>query len=224
MSLSIAVKESKPTTIGINSLPVELKIHILAAIEDLSTLSAIVHASSAFHKIYAAHRPKILTQITLGSLKARGIVFTTPIQWAEVCFKTGKQYREPLREEQPLLLSAFQSINKRLQSDSKTPMVFDVQQCLCLLKIAHMLAFRVGNSQENIFADLDSEGPPEYPFLPAPNIYKRFKKADKRIRSSSYPCGMNNYEIVFVRDFDSKQRGSIDTHTLLSHEIETGAH
>lgn len=222
MTFSTAVKQSKPTTNSIDSLPIELEIQILDEIEDISTLSALIHASPAIHKIYVAHRSKILPQITLRTLKARGIVFTTAIDWAEVCFRTGKQYRKPCREEQSLLLFVFQSINRQLQSHSSTPMVFDVQQCLCLLKIAHMITYRGGDNTKKVLEQLESEELPAYSFLHVPDILEVSKETGYRIRSRTYPCGRIHYGLIVVRDFDPEQSGEVDTYTLVSHMIAAG--
>ena len=218
MSLSTSIKQINPATSGIDSLPVELRIQILDEIEDHPTLSALVHASPVIHKVYAAHRSKILPQMTLRTLKARGIVFTKPIDWAEVCFKTGKQYRKPCREEQSLLSSLFQSINQQLRSPSVTPAAFNVQQCLCLMKIAHMNTYRLADNPKKIFGQTKSEELPAYAFPHTPDILEAFEKTGSRI----YPCGMSRYALIVVGDFDSEQRGQVDTYTLLSHMIEPG--
>ena len=55
----------------LESLPTELKLAIFDQLPDISTLLALVRASSAFHNVYYADRERILTRVTLRQLATR---------------------------------------------------------------------------------------------------------------------------------------------------------
>ena len=85
-----------------------------------------------------------------------------------------------------------------------------------------MNIYRVGDHPRKILTNLKSEELPVYPFLGVPDILEAFKNRNYQIRSRTYPCGMSCYALIVVREFDSEQRGEIDTYTLLSHMIDAG--
>lgn len=52
-------------------LPTELKLAVLNQLSDVKSLSALVHASPIFHKVYSLDRELILTKITIRELRNR---------------------------------------------------------------------------------------------------------------------------------------------------------
>ena len=65
------------STPKMEALPSELKLQILCYV-DFRALRALVHASPAYHAIYQASREKILTRVTLHSLRVK---LCLPSQW-----------------------------------------------------------------------------------------------------------------------------------------------
>lgn len=55
----------------LESLPAELQLEILNNLPDISTLSALVHATPILRRVYASNREKILTGCTLRELRTR---------------------------------------------------------------------------------------------------------------------------------------------------------
>ena len=49
----------------LKSITTELKLAVIDQLTDISTLLALVYASSAFHKVYYADRESIVTMVTL---------------------------------------------------------------------------------------------------------------------------------------------------------------
>ena len=132
------------------SLPIELKLHVFDCVQELPTLSTLVHAFPSFYKIYAANRAEIFTAVTLRSLEARGILFTEPISWAEVCLTAGKGAVLPRPWEADSLLSIFKKINLHIESKSRSRMVFSVKECHLLGKILHIVAYSVEKKNDDI--------------------------------------------------------------------------
>ena len=62
----------------LGSLPFELKFKLLKTLPDISTLSNLVHASPAYHELYAANCETIFTAVTINELEGKGIDILKP--------------------------------------------------------------------------------------------------------------------------------------------------
>ena len=190
------------------TLPAELILQIIDHVQELPTLSALVHASPVFHRVYAAHRAELLTKITLRSLEARGVLFPEPVSWAEVCFTDGESAVLPLLEEADSLRFVLKEINLQLESKRRSRMVFSVDECLILRKILHITTYSVG---KNIWKDGSGLGRTctvrnQYALQTTPSVDTMWESADKEGRSMQYPCGVYRYCLIVVADFPDEHR------------------
>ena len=71
----------------LQALPVELKIKVLKFLPQISTLSNLVHASAAYHRVYAANREAIFTAVTIRELESRDIDILKPTPSAAVLIR-----------------------------------------------------------------------------------------------------------------------------------------
>lgn len=166
------------------SLPTELKLQIFSHVQELSTLSSLVHASPEFHAVYAAHRSEIFLNFTLRNLEAHGIIFDKPIHWAEVCVKWGKGTRQ-------ILTQALRSVSHQIKNDSSIDL--SIEECLALLNIVHI------NTWVDVKDDptsIESVGMPAYPFDESPIVRNAFRRAHGNL----YPCGVDRYALIFIQE------------------------
>lgn len=70
--------------VHLDTLPIELQIKILKLLSDVSILYSLVHASPAYHSVYAANREVILTNVTFNELQGRSIDILEPTSFAQV--------------------------------------------------------------------------------------------------------------------------------------------
>lgn len=203
-----ALGNSLPTTtsfpIGtetMEALPTELKLLIIDKIRDLSTLSTLVHASPMFHRVYAARRSDIFTQVTVRVLQSQGICFTVPISWAEVCFERPLAACQPLR--QTLMI-----INHHLMTKSDSPMVLTIEQCKSLLNIVHVNVYVDAQSMYQFPSWNRCKSMPAYPYSNAPAI-KRMIGPRIIKESSTYPCGVHRYYVLILADYTTEECHSI---------------
>lgn len=57
----------------LDSLPLELKVHILKTLSTVPSLSILVHSSPNYHAVYVTDREAILTAVTLRELNSKSI-------------------------------------------------------------------------------------------------------------------------------------------------------
>ena len=72
------------TISGLEDLPKELKMHLLHHMPNVSTLSALVHASPSYHDVYIALREELFTAATLQELSERNLDILMPCSFVEV--------------------------------------------------------------------------------------------------------------------------------------------
>ena len=72
------------TLSGLEDLPKELKMHLLHHMPNVSTLSALIHASPSYHDIYVALHEELFTAATLQELSERKIDILMPCSFVEI--------------------------------------------------------------------------------------------------------------------------------------------
>lgn len=189
------------------NLSPELKLQVFDQIQEVSTLSALVHASPAFHIVYAAHRSEIFLKLTLRNLKSHGIVFTKPIHWAEVCVKSGKGARRTLRR-------TLETVSAQIES--KSPINLTIEECLALLNVVHI----------NTWVDAEDDpmgivcvGMPAHPFKESPIVEMMYKRA----HGEQYPCGVERYALFIIEEMAPKRIEEIKTMLAWRHNQEKQA-
>lgn len=115
------------------TLPPEIKLSVLHAVDDYQTLRALVLASPVYHAIYSTVRDEVLTAVTLSELEKRKIDVLTPVDFAEVCLRDGKK-------PEFILHTALQKIYH--QQTFNLPIKLCANQCAALLKLVELKGFR----------------------------------------------------------------------------------
>ena len=196
-SLDIAwISHTSYLIISLKDLPVELRLMIFPYLPDITTLSALVHASPAYHAAYAAYaanREKIFTCFTIKELKNRDADILTPASFVEVNTPDNEARRSYLKSAVPAYLQAVE--------EHKEPRL-TVEQCLALLAIRNVVRWCIRNFRHKpIYA---SWLHPQHKFL-FDNFRgtKRFLHNQRAVQSEefcraadNYPYGKGNYFCV----------------------------
>jgi len=111
---------------SLEDLPVELRLMIFPHLPDVSTLSALVRASPAYHAVYAAHQEEILSHFTVKELGNRNADILTPASFVEVNTPDNEARKSHLR-------SAIPAYHRAVQQHKHPRLT--VEQCLALLAI-----------------------------------------------------------------------------------------
>ena len=142
---------------ALESLPTELKLSILLHSPDLSTLSALVHASPGLHKVYARFRSTILPQVTWRELAKRNIDLFKHTQICEVRIRN-KNFKSTY------LTAAFQQIFQHCRdrawhhlclaapTDPNKLVGLNITQCITLLTIQEIVNWKIKRSAGHIRA------------------------------------------------------------------------
>lgn len=120
----------------LENLPIELKLMVFPYLSDTTTLSALVHASPAYHAAYAADREKILTHFTIMELDNREADILKPASFVEVHTSDNESRRSYLESGIPAYHQAVQG--------HKEPRL-TVEQCLALLAIKDVVRWSIRN-------------------------------------------------------------------------------
>jgi len=107
-------------------LPVELSLMIFRHLPDITTLSALVHASPANHAAYAAHREGIFTNFTINELRNRDADITMPAAFVEVNTTDNEARKSHVK-------SGILTYHEAVQEHKNLRLT--VEQCLALLAI-----------------------------------------------------------------------------------------
>ena len=127
MQSAICIME---TSSKLECLPTELKIIILERLADIKTLSALVHASPAFHRVYTANRERIFTIHTLRQLNRCVRINKRPLaMWEILVFG---------EEMQSNLKPAIQSCCAQAHAGKAANIRLPIYQCLALRKVVQI--------------------------------------------------------------------------------------
>lgn len=114
-------------------MPAEIKLTVLRSITDYKALCALIHASPSFHGTYLLARNEILTNATLRELEARRIHVLTPVDFAEVLVRGGKELDFNL---QPAIEKIYNQVA------TKSRISLNVDECIALLSLADLKGFQ----------------------------------------------------------------------------------
>ena len=113
----------------LETLPTELKLFVLDRLPDTRTLSALVHAVPAFHHLYATHRTKILTKVTIRDLRTR--VQFMPIEEPTTVW----ELVVPSPTINPSLRTAIEGCCTQILFAEGAKIILTVEQCIALQTI-----------------------------------------------------------------------------------------
>lgn len=141
----IQASSTEPNNLpSLELLPVELKIQILTYIPDTRSLQSLIHASPAFHSSYLKARTKIFTAVTVAELKARSVDLLNPVVICEVRVDPKDQPGEDCKVPLQAIYDHFKFPDDHWRNSSKVPVLkLSIEQCLSLLKIREMVAWKV---------------------------------------------------------------------------------
>ncbi|CAF9910953.1 MAG: hypothetical protein HETSPECPRED_010244 [Heterodermia speciosa] len=183
------------------SLSPELVLQIFDHVQELPTLSALVHASPSFHKVYAAHRAEIFTAFTFRFLEARGIRFTgPPISWVEVrCTKLS--FSSPPPRVNPASLQAvLKKINLQLENKRGSRISLTVDDCLILKEIRHIIVYFADKEKYTFKTGFTRMEMPYYPKMTAPDMWSVWDTPSRGYRFRDYPGDLWKYDLLIVDD------------------------
>lgn len=124
------------STMSLEDLPVELRLVIFPHLPDVTTRSALVHASPAHHAAYAANRDKIFTHSTMKELENRNADILTPASFVEVQTSDNEARKSHSKTVIPAYHQAVQ--------EHKEPRL-TIEQCLALLAIRNVVRWCIRN-------------------------------------------------------------------------------
>lgn len=107
---------------------------IIRRLPDIASLSALVHASPAYHALYAAHRERILTRFTVVELSNRSINVTQRASFLEVNVKGDGL-------PSPHIKTGILALHKALREQMMAQL--SVEQCLALLTLRQVVTWSV---------------------------------------------------------------------------------
>lgn len=119
---------------SLEALPLEIKCMIFRHLPYIQTLSALVHASPAYHAAYVAFREQIFTRFTLLELQKRRINVLTPGSFLEV---------NTISDEipNPLVKVAILACHEAVHAKKVVRLTID--QCLALLTLRDVIGWSV---------------------------------------------------------------------------------
>lgn len=131
---------------SLSSLPAELKLCILENIDDYFTLRNIVHSSPQFHQIYSARRQRLLSQVTIRHLAAKGCKV---LSLADVAYY-GTENDVGVAIDNPRFAAFFKTVCKQPSqevvyqtSDSKLGYpLLKIDHSISLLRFVHVLPWK----------------------------------------------------------------------------------
>lgn len=126
---------------SLEDLPVELRLMIFPYLPDITTLSALVHASPAYHATYAANRGEIFTYFTIKELENRNTDILMPASFVEVN-TTDNEARWSHS------ISAIPAYHRPVQEHQEPRLT--LEQCLALLAIRDVVRWCIRNFRHNL--------------------------------------------------------------------------
>ena len=141
------------TSSKLECLPAELKVIILQQLADIRTLSALVHASPAFHEVYTANRERIFTIHTLRQLNRCVRINQRPLAVWEILVHG--------EEIEPNLKPAIQSCCVQAHAGKAANIRLPIHQCLALRKVVQIGYWKTVGSEVARFYPAESYKPPK---------------------------------------------------------------
>lgn len=120
---------------SLEALPLEIKCMIFRHLPYIQTLSALVHASPAYHAAYATFREQIFTRFTILELQKRRINVLTPGSFLEVNTVDNALPK-------PLVKVAILACHEAVHAKKVARLTID--QCLALLTLRDVVGWSVG--------------------------------------------------------------------------------
>jgi hypothetical protein len=120
---------------SLEALPLEIKCIIFRHLPYIQTLSALVHASPAYHAAYAAFREQIFTRFTILELQKRRVNVLTPGSFLEVNTVDNAL-------PNPLVKIAILACHAAAHAEKVARLTID--QCLALLTLRDVVGWSVG--------------------------------------------------------------------------------
>jgi len=125
---------------SLEALPLEIKCMIFRHLPYIQTLSALVHASPAYHAAYAAFREQIFTRFTILELQKRRINVLTPGSFLEVNTVNNEV-------PSPFVKKAILACHGAAHSQKIARLSID--QCLALLRLRDVIGWSVKLNHES---------------------------------------------------------------------------
>jgi len=119
---------------SLEALPLEIKCIIFRHLPYIQTLSALVHASPAYHAAYAAFREQIFTRFTISELQKRRVNVLTPGSFLEV---TTANNEIPNALVEIAILACHEAVH------AKKVVRLTIDQCLALLTLRDVVGWSV---------------------------------------------------------------------------------
>lgn len=123
----------------LESLPTELQLTILNNMPDIGTLSALVHSSAIFHRVYSTNRSGVLTKVTLSvlreKLRKQENGAPKPTTFWEIIV--------PGKKVNPNLQPAIRSLCAQGHSGTEDSIRLTVEECIALLDITNFYRYHL---------------------------------------------------------------------------------